>query len=98
MFSRVDFSEELVRLRERERNQEELLLSEAKRILQNDLFTDSKILNHLNDYGRSFEHLDEEDVSGDCVFTEQEIKKVSIRHRLKFLPSSTYNQEIPYEV
>src|SRR5688572_260269 len=96
MFAPVDFKEELGRLRDKERKQEDVVLQEANRILQNDLFHENKILNYLNDYGRSFEHLDEEDVSAENIFTEKEVKAMAVRHRLKFLSSSLYRTEIPY--
>jgi hypothetical protein len=97
MFSPVDFRQELGRLREKERRQEDLVLQEANRILQTDLFHENKILNYLNDYGRTFEHLDEEDVIAENIFTEEEVKKLAVRHRLKFLSSSLYRSEIPYQ-
>ncbi len=97
MFSPVDVRGELERLREKERRQEDLVIQEANRILQDDLFNENKILHYLNDYGRTFEYLDEEDVSDGNIFTEKEVKRIAVRHRLKFLASSLYRSEIPYQ-
>lgn len=76
---------------------EEKLLSEANRILQEDLFVEEKILDNLREYNKAFEKLDEEDVDKGLVFSISEIKKVAVTFRLKFLESKLYKPEIPYE-
>lgn len=97
MFEGTDIEQELIRLRQGMRSEEDKLLSEAKRILKKDLFTDAKILENLTQYNRAFEVIDEEDVDAELIFTLAEIKKLAVLYRLKFLDSKLYKLEIPYE-
>ena len=97
MFEPVNFSTELDRLRIRIRSEEEMVVQEANRILRSDLFADRKILDHLTAYSSSFNRLDEEEVATDKVYTVDEIRRIAVKHRLKFLPSGLYKPEIPYE-
>jgi hypothetical protein len=97
MFRPVDISRQLGKIRDQTRSRQEELLSEAKRILRKDLFTEKKILSHLVDYGKRFETLDEEDIDTSQVFTLGEIKTIATRQRLKFLDSKLYKPEMPYE-
>ena len=97
MFDKVDIPSELGKIRQKTRQQEEVLLSEAKKILHKDLFAEKKILQNLKQYARSFEVIDEEDVDADLIYTAGEIKEVAVIYRLKFLESKYFNPEIPYE-
>lgn len=97
MFRKIDIEDQLVRLRKKKRGGQEEVLSEVKRILNNDLFTEKKILEHLGHYNKSFNVLDEEEVGSEHVYTESELKQVAVRYRLKFLESKLYKQDIPYE-
>jgi len=97
MFEGTDIEQELVRLRNGMRSHEDKLIFEAKRILKKDLFAESKILENLKQYNKSYEVIDEEDVDPNFVFTPAEIKKMAVLYRLKFLESKIYKPEIPYE-
>ena len=92
----VDVIDELKRTRHKSRRAGDELVSEARRILRNDLFAENKILANLKQYRKSFEVIDEEAVDERDVFTLAEIKRVAIRCRLKFLESALYAPEIPY--
>lgn len=96
MFEATKIQDELNGL-QRHRKHQDSLVYEAKRILTRDLFAENKILENLGQYNQSFELVDEEEVETTKVFIPSEIKKVCIRHRLKFLDSSLYKTEIPYE-
>jgi hypothetical protein len=97
MFDILDVKSQLSRLRKKSRSAEDALISEARRILNNDLFTEKKILTNLKEYNRSFGILDEEDLDPTLVFSLEEIRQVAVMYRLKFLGSNFYRNEIPYE-
>ena len=42
--------------------------------------------------------LDENELNSDNIFSEEDIKTICINYRLRFLDSSLYKEEIPYEV
>jgi hypothetical protein len=98
MFGNADLIYELNRLKKRSRKGEDSLVSEAKKILKQDLFTETKILQHLQLYKGSFHMLDEEDLDSNLVYTLAEIRQLAVIYRLKFLPSELYKAELPYEV
>jgi hypothetical protein len=96
MFRSVDVILELDRARRKNRREEDDLVAEARRILRNDLFAEEKILSNLKHYKKSFDVLNEEGLDASGVFTEEEIRNVAVRYRLKFLDSQLYQPEIPY--
>ncbi len=96
MFTKVDVTDALARARSRTRRAEDELVSEARRILRQDLFAENKILGNLKAYKASFDVMDEEDADLELVFTADEIRAVSIRYRMKFLDSPLYRAEMPY--
>lgn len=89
--------EELAHQREKSRHTEEHLISEAQRILKQDLLTERNILDNLKQYSKNIELVDEEDVSEKIIFNSSEIKQTAILYRLKFLDSKLYKPEFPYE-
>jgi hypothetical protein len=97
MFKEVDIKRQLAQSREKNRKGGEMLLNEAQRILQQDLFTEEKILANLKQYNRAHEVLDEEALDDNLIFTLAEIKQVCVLYRLKFLESKVFKPEIPYE-
>jgi len=97
LFSKTDLRADLHEARSALRTQEEQLLHETKRILSNDLFSDQKILENLGRYNSSFTVITEEEADHENLFTLNEIKRVAINHRLKFLEAKHYKPEIPYE-
>ncbi len=97
MFKHTDIQQQLSRFREKQKDKGDNLVLEAQRILQQDLFTEKKILSNLGQYNRSFETLDEESLDDNLIFSPAEIKKVCIHFRLKFLESKHYKPEISYE-
>jgi len=97
MFEQVNIEEKLKKLRDKSRSQEDMLLSEAQQILNNDLFSEKKVLQNLQQYREKYEVIDEEDVDAELVFRPQEIKDIAVIYRLKFLESKHYPLDIPYE-
>lgn len=98
MFGRADLIHELNRIRKNTRRGDETLVSEAKKILKQDLFAEKKILEHLTLYKSSFEVPDEEDLDASMIYTLSEIRQLSVIYRLKFLDSTLFKQVIPQEV
>ena len=79
-------------------NQAELnIINEAKKILDNDLVSEKKILKNLGHYNNLSEVIIEEDVNENEIFSLEVIKILSFQYRLKFLDSSLYKSEIPLE-
>lgn len=97
MFKEIDLKDKLLRLSGKTRSGGDLLVSEAQRILNQDLFTENKILGNLVRYNRSFELADEEDLESDLIFSLKEIKEICLHYRLKFLDSKSFKAPIPYE-
>lgn len=97
MFQHLQIAQELERTRKKARTAEEDLLNETRRILNNDLLSDKKILLNLGRYSATMHVIEEEDVDALAIYTSTEIKKVSVNYRLKFLESANYKPEIPYE-
>ena len=97
MFGGTDITLQLKKVREKTRSAQEELVSEAHRILRNDLHSERKVLDHLDTYGKRFQVLDEEEVDSGSVFTFAEIRAIAIRQRLKLLNSSEYKPGLPDE-
>jgi len=97
MFKNTDIKDQLLKLSGRSRAGGEELVTEARRILQQDLFSEQKILENLVKYNRSSELADEESIDKNQVFTLTEIRQVCIHYRLKFLDSKSFKAELPYE-
>ena len=96
MFSNINITRELFKTRVRKRSQEDVLLDEVKQILNADLLKENKILGHLKFYNKSFELLDESEIDETYIFSAEEIKKICVKYRLRFLDSQCYKEEIPY--
>src|SRR5689334_22985554 len=97
MFDGVNIAEQLGRLKRKNRKEGDELISEANRILQKDLFEEKKILENLKQYRFQEEVLNEEELEEDQVFNPEEIKRIAVLYRLKFLDSGLFRSEIPYE-
>ncbi|MBL7931200.1 MAG: hypothetical protein JNL60_04845 [Bacteroidia bacterium] len=97
MRTRANIKEKLKDLAANSRSNQEELVREARRILKQELFSDKKILDNLKQYNKANEVLDEENIDSDLVFRIEEIRKIAIVNRLKFLESKLYKSEVPYE-
>lgn len=97
MFRAINITDELFKTRVERRSQEDALLDEVKTILSSDLLKENKILSHLKFYNKSFELLDESEIDPSFVFSQDEIKNICIKYRLRFLDSQLYKDEFPYE-
>jgi hypothetical protein len=97
LFTSVDLAYQLSRKREKVRKAEDHLISEANRILKQQLLAEDRILQNLKLYKHSFEVLDEEEMDPGLIFTIAEIRAIAVTYRMKFLESSLFKPEIPYE-
>lgn len=88
---------QLLALRTVNQNEENKVIAEAQRILNNDLVSEKRILENLGHYNNLFHVVNEEEVEGTGIFNLKTIKNLSIHYRLKFLNSELYKPEIPYE-
>jgi len=96
MFGDKTINEELASTRKKIRTGEDEILNEVKSILNNDLVKEKKVLSYLKNYFQSFEIIDESEADKKQIFTEDEIKDISIKYRLRFLDSKNYKEEYPY--
>lgn len=83
--------------RKKLRKESDELILEAQRILINDRFTEKKILDNLKQYNQSFELLNEDDIDESNLFTLSELKTFCIKNRLRFVSSTYFKGEFPYE-
>jgi hypothetical protein len=97
VFRDVDIGRKLWVNREKNRRMEDAVVAETRRILNRDLLSEKKILENLGQYNRSFGLVSEEQAGVSAVYSLQEIKKVSVIYRLKFLETKFFKREIPYE-
>jgi hypothetical protein len=95
MFGEVNLKHKLEHLHTKMRKSEDNLVVEAKKILKQDLFTEKKILQNLKQYKTSYQLVDEEDLHFKEIYSLDEIKKIAILYRLKFLSSHFFKPEIP---
>jgi len=95
LFSRINLKTELIR----ERGTQQQLLNEVHRILNESSEKDADVLKRLN------QNSDETVISSDQlneaekarIFRLEEIKNLCIKYRLRFLDSSCFKQEYPYQ-
>lgn len=81
-----------------ERDGEDLLLEEVAEMLENSRQKDEDIIKRLNKNGKEIlpeSCLSEEEKNQ--LYSLQEIKKVCVKYRLRFLDSKHYKAEFPYE-
>jgi hypothetical protein len=81
----------------KELSKQDALLQEAERILIKSRLSEKNILNNLKFYNSSFEFLDEDEIEQEKIFTQAQIKNLSKKLRLRFLPSQHSASDIPYE-
>jgi hypothetical protein len=81
----------------KELSKQDVLLQEAERILFKSRLSEKNILNNLKFYNSSFEFLDDDEIEREKTFTPAQIKNLSKKLRLRFLPSQHSANDIPYE-
>lgn len=96
MFAGIHIHEHLTRVRDSSRRQVDLL-SEADKILRQDLLSGKNVLDNLGAYNKLASCLEEEEVAQEAIFRITEIRETAVNYRLKFLESKYYKPEIPYE-
>ena len=82
----------------KELSKQDALLQEAERILIKSRLSEKNILDNLKFYNSSFEFLDDDEITKGNIFTQAQIKNLSKKFRLRFLPSQHSASDIPYEV
>jgi hypothetical protein len=97
MFAPLSIQNELQKHKLKSRKEEDKVLQEVNKILYQDLLSERKILANLKHYSKSFEVINEEESEEKYIFTLSEIKKIAVGLRLRFLDSSYFKGEIPYE-
>lgn len=97
MFDKVDLGKSLKHVRAKHLSNEDKLLLQAQSFLKEDLYSEKKILEHLSQYNRTFEDLDENLIDNEDLFHPSEIKKMAVTYRLKFLETKYFKPEIPFE-
>lgn len=98
MFSGYDIKQELLKYKVSAVKPEDEIIIEANKILKQSIFKEQNILSNLKTYNKSFQLLDEVGLDEHLIFTTEEIRKICIKFRLKFLNSQNYHFDIPYEV
>ncbi len=77
---------------------EDLLVMEANRLVVSGRLDHPHLLNHLSFYNASFNCLKEEDLDIRFVFAKDQIQSVCTKWRLRFLPLTQFQSEVPSEV
>ncbi|MBK5191866.1 MAG: hypothetical protein JJE07_01420 [Flavobacteriaceae bacterium] len=91
----TNISEKILKLRNK-RNSEAALMDEVQKILKEESAKDEKILNALQENCENeSNHFDF--LSTDKIFHISNIEKICIDYRLRFLNSSLFKGELPYE-
>ncbi len=92
IFNRLNIKEELVK----ERSKQQRLMNDVTGILNDSLERDNKVLERLKGSGESNTNtlLIEDEKR---IYTLEQIKKICIRYRLRFLPTRLFKAEFPYE-
>jgi hypothetical protein len=97
MLGKVDIVNELLKFKSKTRREEDNLLEEVERILQEHAFDQKNVLDNLKSYQKAFELIEEEDVDPNLIFKVSEIRAIALKHRLRFLDSQCYKYDFPYE-
>ena len=86
---------DLLKELEKEKGREAGLLNEVNNLLREEVARDKSILSRLK--GEKHGGKIEESLNESRIFDLRHIKKLCIKYRLRFLDSSLYNKEFPYE-
>jgi hypothetical protein len=99
MFKGINLRQELLREREGKNHQVLALLSEVKHLLLQSEEKDKQVLQRLKtpNYDRPAPLLLKQ-YDADRLFSSEEIKRICSRYRLRFLDSSYFKNEFPYDV
>lgn len=93
-FNTVDLEEKLQKLKQKESKKD--LLSEVNSILKGAKNHDEVVLEKLNTPSEEL-LLDESNLDEGNIYTLEQVKKLCIKYRLRFLDSSVFKGEIPFE-
>ncbi len=92
IFQRLNIKEELIK----ERSRQQRLINDVAGILNDSLEQDKDVLGRLKKSdGSKSNELQVEDEKN--IYSLEQIKKICIRYRLRFLPTRLFKAEFPYE-
>ncbi|MEQ8907858.1 MAG: hypothetical protein RIC95_01585 [Vicingaceae bacterium] len=93
-FNTVDLEKELQKQKKQAASKN--LLSEVNELLEQAQNQDQRVLDHLQAEGFDF-ILHEQRLDDNHIYSHEQIRKLCIKYRLRFLDSSVFKGEIPYE-
>ncbi len=94
---KIPIQQLLEKTRRKTLRKEDQLILEVNRALTQQQFSKENVLQHLDQYIRSFEYLDEENLEEHKLYRPQDIRQCCIRYRLKFLDTQFLKSELPYQ-
>jgi hypothetical protein len=94
MFSRVNIADELKKIKEKDTLIE--VLEEAVTIINSENQREDNILERVQNPGVQVQK--EIHILSENIFTAEQIKRIAVTYRLRFLDSKLFKGEIPYEV
>ena len=97
MFADLNIQNELIKLKVKSTQREDLLISEVNKIYSDSLYSGETILTNLKSYNDTFALLNEADIDQTLIYSPKTIKKICINLRLKFLEIKNYKLDMPYE-
>ena len=94
MFDSIDIKKELIKVRS---NSENDFLNSVNQLLDNDVVKETQIENNIIKSSSKNYFAEIITNSKEDIFNIESIKKIAIQHRLRFLPTKYFKNEIPKE-
>ena len=94
MFDSIDHKKELIKVRS---NSENDFVNSVNQLLDNDVIKEIEIEKNISKSGSSNYFAEIISNSKEDIFNIDAIKKIAIQHRLRFLPTKYFKNEIPKE-
>lgn len=95
-FPRTDIQKQLLTVRNRTVSEEQIL-KEVNQILDTTLKRDEKVLDQLKNSGGSSNEFKLDELESERIFHLNDIHKICVDYRLRFLDSRFFKPEIPYD-
>lgn len=93
----IDIEEELRRESLRHRKHQEDLVNDIHTILDTDVKAEAEIMEALKREDCNISNIDLDKLDPDQVYNQNQIRKICVRYRLRFLDSQYFKGDIPYE-
>ena len=94
MFDNIDLKKELIKVRS---NSDNDFVNSVNQLLDNDVIKEIEIEKSISESGSSNYFAEIITNSKEDIFNIEAIKKIAIQHRLRFLPTKYFKNEIPKE-